>query len=110
MKRRFSALAALAVTAALGPAHAETDIKIALVRSISNGAELLALDRGYFKEYGLNVSIEDINTSANTIAMLATNRLQIVAGGIAAGYFNALEKNIPITIIGDRSEERREGK
>ncbi len=78
-------LAALAVTSALAPARAETDVNIALVRSISNGAELFALDRGYFKEYGLKVSIEDINTSANTIAMLATNRLQIVAGGIAAG-------------------------
>jgi NitT/TauT family transport system substrate-binding protein len=98
----LAALAALAVTSALGAARAETDIHVALVRSISNGAELLALDRGYFKEYGLNVTIEDINTSANTIAMLATNRLQIVAGGIAAGYFNALQKDVPITIIGDR--------
>jgi NitT/TauT family transport system substrate-binding protein len=97
----FAALA-LAVTSMLGAARAETDVHIALVRSISNGAELLALDRGYFKEYGLNVTIEDINTSANTIAMLATNRLQIVAGGIAAGYFNALQKDVPITIIGDR--------
>ena len=102
MKRSFAALAALAVASAAGAARAETDVHIALVRSISNGAELLALDRGYFKEYGLNVSIEDINTSANTIAMLATNRLQIVAGGIAAGYFNALQKDVPITIIGDR--------
>src|SRR5262249_22945031 len=98
----LAALVALAVTSSLGAAHAQNDIRVALVRSISNGAELIALDRGYFKEYGLNVTIEDINTSANTIAMLATNRLQIVAGGIAAGYFNAIEKNIPVTIIGDR--------
>src|SRR4030088_2485696 len=98
----LAVLAALAVTSALGPARAETDIHIALVSSISNGAELIALDLGYFKEYGLNVVIEDINTSADTIAILATNRLHIIAGGISAGYFNALQKNIPITIIGDR--------
>src|SRR5262249_36219620 len=98
----LAALVALAVTSSLGAAHAQNDIRVALVRSISNGAELIALDRGYFKEYGLNVAIEDINTSANTIAMLATNRLQIVAGGISAGYFNALEKNVPIAIIGAR--------
>jgi NitT/TauT family transport system substrate-binding protein len=95
-------LAALALLGGLCAARAETDVHVALVRSISNGAELIALDRGYFKEAGLNVTIEDINTSANTIAMLATNRLQIIAGGISAGYFNALEKNIPVTIIGDR--------
>ncbi len=99
---KLAALAALAALSTPGPARAETDIRVALVRSISNGAELMALDRGYFKENGVNVTIEDINTSANTIAMLATNRLQIVAGGIAAGYFNALQKDVPITIIADR--------
>jgi NitT/TauT family transport system substrate-binding protein len=101
MKLRYAtALAALTLSSA---AQAEdTTIHVALVRSISNGAELIALDRGYFKQQGLNVVIDDIDTSANTIAMLATNRLQIVAGGIAAGYFNALEKNVPVTIIADR--------
>jgi NitT/TauT family transport system substrate-binding protein len=98
----LAVLAALAVASAVTGARAETDVHIALVRSISNGAELIALDRGYFKEAGLNVTIEDINTAANTIAMLATNRLQFVAGGISAGYFNGMEKNVPVTIIGDR--------
>ena len=103
LRGKRTLLAALALMAAVGGAGAEeTTIHIALVSSISNGAELIALDRGYFKEYGLNVVIDDINTSADTIAMLATNRLQIIAGGISAGYFNALQKNIPITIIGDR--------
>ena len=95
--------AVLALLAGVTLAQAEdTTIHVALVRSISNGAELIALDRGYFKQYGLNVVIDDIDTSANTIAMLATNRLQIIAGGISAGYFNALEKSVPVTIIADR--------
>ena len=46
--------------------------------------------------------IEDIDTSANAIALLAQNQFQIVAGGISAGYFNALEKGLPITIVADR--------
>ena len=36
------------------------------------------------------------------IALLAQNQFQIVAGGISAGIFNALEKNLPITILSDR--------
>src|SRR5258708_4067836 len=103
LRGKRTLLAALVLMTAVGGAGAEeTTIHIALVSSISNGAGLIALDRGYFKEYGLNVVIEDINTSADTLAMLATNRLQIIAGGISAGYFNALQKDIPITIIGDR--------
>jgi NitT/TauT family transport system substrate-binding protein len=100
-------LTALALGASLcaniGAARAEdTTIHVGLVRSISNGAELIAIDKGYFKQYGINVEIDDINTSADTLVLLAQNRLQIVAGGISGGYFNALAKGLPITIIGDR--------
>ncbi|HEX4448988.1 MAG TPA: ABC transporter substrate-binding protein, partial [Polyangiaceae bacterium] len=99
--RQIAALIALMV-AAVAPARAETTIHIALVRSVSNGAELIALDRGYFKEAGLNVVIDDIDTSASTMVLLAQNRLQIIAGGVSAGYFNAILKGMPVTIIADR--------
>ena len=36
------------------------------------------------------------------MAMIAQNQYQIVEGGIAAGYFNALERNLPITIAMSR--------
>lgn len=77
-------------------------VRIGMARSVSNGAELIAIEKGYFKDAGIKVEIDDIDTSANTIALLAQNRLQIVAGGISAGYFNALEKNLPVVIIADR--------
>jgi len=95
----LGALLAVGVTAAQAQ---ESVVKIGMARSVSNGAELIAIEKGYFKEFGIKVEIEDIDTSANTIALLAQNRLQIVAGGISAGYFNALEKGLPITIIADR--------
>jgi NitT/TauT family transport system substrate-binding protein len=98
--RRIAVLVALIGLGAA--ARAETTIHVALVRSVANGAELIALDRGYFKEAGLDVVIDDIDTSANTMVLLAQNKLQIIAGGISAGYFNAISKGLPITIIADR--------
>jgi NitT/TauT family transport system substrate-binding protein len=80
----------------------ETRIQIGMARSISNAAELMATEKGYFKEFGIKPEIELIESSANAIALLAQNRFQIVAGGISAGYFNAIEKNLPITIVTDR--------
>jgi NitT/TauT family transport system substrate-binding protein len=80
----------------------ETTIRIGMARSTSNSAELLATNRGYFKEFGIKLEIEDIESSANVIALLAQGRLNMVAGGISAGYFNAIEKNLPITIVADR--------
>lgn len=93
-------LAALGLSAT---AQAEEQVvKVGIARSTSNAAELMALKHGYFKEAGIKLDWDDIDTTANVIALLAQNKYQIVAGGISAGIFNALEKNLPITILSDR--------
>jgi NitT/TauT family transport system substrate-binding protein len=80
----------------------ETTLRVGMARSTSNAAELMAIERGYFKEFGIKLEMEDLDSSANAIALLAQNRFQIVAGGISAGYFNALEKDLPVIILTDR--------
>jgi NitT/TauT family transport system substrate-binding protein len=83
------------MTAAAG---AETTIRIGMVRTISAGSMLVAIDKGYFKELGINVVVEELDSSANGLALLSQNRLQAVLGGLSAGYFNALEKGLPVII------------
>ena len=81
----------------------ETTVKVGIARSTSNAAELMALKRGYFEESGIKLQWDDIDSTANVIALLAQNQYNIVAGGISAGIFNALEKNLPITMLSDRA-------
>ena len=95
-------LAALGVAGCGRGRAQEQTIKVGIARSTSNAAELMALKHGYFKEAGIKLEWDDIDTTANVIALLAQNQYQIVAGGISAGIFNALEKNLPITILSDR--------
>jgi len=80
----------------------DVTVRIGMVKSISSVATLTAIEKGYFKAFGIKVETEDLDTSANVIALLAQNQLQVVEGGISAGYFNALEKNLPITMVMDR--------
>jgi len=95
-------LAALGIGGA-GVANAqEKTVKVGIARSTSNAAELMALKHGHFKAAGIKLEWDDIDTTANVIALLAQNQYQIVAGGISAGIFNALEKNLPITMLSDR--------
>ncbi len=92
-------LAALGASAAYAQ---DVTVKVGMVKSISSVATLTAIEKGYFKAFGIKVETEDLDTSANAIALLAQDRLQIVEGGISAGYFNGLEKNLPVTIVSDR--------
>ena len=95
-------LAALGVAGCGAASAQEQTVKVGIARSTSNAAELMALKHGYFKEAGIKLEWDDIDTTANVIALLAQNKYQIVAGGISAGIFNALEKDLPITILSDR--------
>jgi NitT/TauT family transport system substrate-binding protein len=79
-------------------APAERTIRVGMVRTLSAGAMLIAMERGYFKELGLDIVIDDLDSSANALALLSQNRFQVVIGGLSAGYFNALEKGLPVVI------------
>ena len=75
-----------------GIAQAEDTVRVGEVRSIGSGATLTAIDRGYFKDQGIKVELDAIDSSANAFALLAQNRYQVVEGGLSAGFFNALDK------------------
>jgi NitT/TauT family transport system substrate-binding protein len=100
---RALSLALLAGLTVVGTAGAQEQVvKAGIARSTSNAAELMAIKHGYFKDAGIKLEWDDIDSTANVIALLAQGRYHIVAGGISAGIFNALEKDLPITILSDR--------
>jgi NitT/TauT family transport system substrate-binding protein len=80
----------------------ETVVRIGNAPSIGSGALLIASERGYFKEVGIRIEIERIDSSSNAMVLLAQNRYQILEGGISAGYFNAIAKGLPITMAMSR--------
>jgi NitT/TauT family transport system substrate-binding protein len=86
-----------------GGAYAqEQTVRVGMVRALASTATMIAIEKGYFKDYGIKVVIEDIDSSIDALAIVAQNRLQVVEGGISATYFNAVEKNLPVTIAIDR--------
>jgi NitT/TauT family transport system substrate-binding protein len=105
MKTRFVGfLTAACMLGGLGSAaQAEgTTVHIGVARALATAATMIAIEKGYFKEFGIDVVIDDLDSSANALFLLSQNRLQIVEGGVSAGYFNALEKDLPVTIASDR--------
>src|SRR5262245_58892814 len=100
-KHTLFACLAVIVAAPAAKAH-DITIKVGMVKSITSVVALTAISKGYFDEYGIKVETEFLDTAANSIALVAQNQFQIVEGGISASYFNALEKNLPVTIVIDR--------
>jgi NitT/TauT family transport system substrate-binding protein len=103
MVRRLKTVLSLAAILALPAiAQAQTKINLGTVQSIAAMATYIAKEKGYFKDAGIDLDIVDMNSSANVLAILAKGDLQIVEGGVSAGFFNALEQNLPIIMVVDR--------
>jgi len=89
-------LMALAATAA----RAEP-ITIAIVPSVPAASTLMAEQKGYFRDAGLDVKIERIDSMGKAVAFLAANQVQVAQGGINAGIFNAIAQGLPVALALD---------
>ena len=73
-------------------------ITVAEVPSVPAAAIYMAVEKGYFKEAGLNVELQNIESSSTAMALLASNRVQVVGGGVAPNYWNALASGLPCVV------------
>jgi NitT/TauT family transport system substrate-binding protein len=80
----------------------EKVVHVGVAKALATAATMIAVEKGYFKEAGIKLQIDQLDSSANVMSLLAQGQLQVVEGGISVGYFNALQRGLPITIVADR--------
>jgi NitT/TauT family transport system substrate-binding protein len=97
-------VAALALAAPAGPAAA-AEVKIGDLGIVADAPFYLAVEKGYFKERGIEVKLEKFTSAAQAMAPLATGELHVVGGGIGAGLFNAFARDWPVRIVAARSRD-----
>jgi NitT/TauT family transport system substrate-binding protein len=83
------------------PAARAEPVTIAIVPSVPAGSTLVAEQKGYFRDAGLDVRIERIDSIGKAVAFLAANHVQVAQGGINAGIFNAIGQGLPVTLALD---------
>lgn len=96
-------LAAFAVAALSASAPAdEVLMRVGAARSIANAANLIAIDKNYFKDSGLRVEIVDLDPTTDVYALLAQGKLQAAEVEMSAAFFKAIERGLPIIAMADR--------
>jgi NitT/TauT family transport system substrate-binding protein len=102
---------ALFLTAALalaampaGPARAQpgTPVKIRVVHvPVLIFAPLyVAIERGYFRQEGLDVELIGTPGGASSFVVLASGRAEVVVGGLGAALFNAAARGLDFKVVG----------
>ena len=94
-------MAASALSAS--PADAAEKVKVGWVPALVSSPIMIAVEKGFFKAGGLEIELESVATATDAMALLGTNRMQVLDGGVQANYFNAIASKYPIVIAGDRA-------
>jgi NitT/TauT family transport system substrate-binding protein len=72
----------------------------------SDAGIFLALDKGYFKEQGLDLSLERFGVGADQMALLGSGRLDIASGAPSPTLFNAVIRGLPVAVVADKGSLR----
>lgn len=80
-------------------AQAPVPITVAIVPSISTAGLFIAQEKGFFRDLGLDVELDNIESGFDLQAMLATNRVQVISGAVSAAMFNSMAQNLPVKMF-----------
>jgi NitT/TauT family transport system substrate-binding protein len=99
------AWALLALLPSMVSAQSET-VKLGDLSAISNAAIYIAVEKGFFKEQGVNVEISNFASAAKMVPALVAGELEVSVGSASAGLFNAVAQQAPFRIVADKGQAR----
>jgi NitT/TauT family transport system substrate-binding protein len=104
LKARLGALAAAALilAAAAFPAAAGEPVRVGVIGLVPDAGIYIAAEKGYFRDAGLDVSLELFSSSVKMLPVLSNAQLDVATGGIAASLFNGVAQGLPILVVADK--------
>jgi NitT/TauT family transport system substrate-binding protein len=86
-----------------GPAGAQTaQVSIGITNTATDVGFFIADKKGYFRDAGIAVTMTPFASAARMIAPLGTGQLDVGAGTVAAGLYNAAERGIRMRVVADK--------
>ena len=100
-------LAGAAVAAsAQTPAAPLTKVSVSLLYITADVGVFYGIEKGYYREQGLELELQRMTSAADAIALLATDKLDVGSGSATPGLFNALRRGLPIQIVAEKASVR----
>ena len=55
--------------------------------------------KGYFEDEGIDVNLENVKSGQDAIPLAASGQLDVVAAGLSAGFFSAVDSGLDVTVV-----------
>jgi len=69
----------------------------------------VAVERGYFTSAGFVPDLTPIGAGQDAMALLATGQLDLVAAGLSAAFFNAVQRGLDVRYVASTAYQPRTG-
>lgn len=107
--RRMLTLAVAAGACLLGagisPALADSEVKIGALKLSSSAPLFIGVDKGFFKEYGIEPELVFFQAAAPIATALATGQIDVGATGITAALYNIVAGGEQLWLVADKGRE-----
>jgi NitT/TauT family transport system substrate-binding protein len=100
MKRILGAV--LLASLLVGSAAAADIVKVGTAGTLNDAPIMIAVEKGFFKEEGLEVDLIPFDSGAKQIASLGIGEIDVGSGAMSAGFYNALARGIGFKIVADK--------
>ena len=100
------ATAASPITSASVPETALTPVVVGNIPVLIYGPIMIAKDKGYFEQYGLDVQFETLAGGSDMVTLTANGDFDIGIGGTGPAYFNATDAGFDLKIVAPLHFER----
>ncbi len=100
-------LAACAATlwAGTAPAHGQQSVKIGALKLTSSAPLFIGVERGFFKEFGIEPELVFFQAAAPIATALATGQIDVGATGVTAALYNIVLGGEQMWIVADKGRE-----
>ena len=107
--RRITALVlavcAAAASAGAAPAHAQQKVKVGALKLTSSSPRFIGVEKGFFKEFGIEPELVFFQAAAPIATALATGQLDVGATGVTAALYNIVLGGEQMWIVADKGRE-----
>ena len=107
--RRITALVLAACAATLwagaAPAHAQQKVKVGALKLTSSATLFIGVEKGFFKEFGIEPELVFFQAAAPIATALATGQIDVGATGVTAALHNIVLGGEQMWIVADKGRE-----
>ena len=106
MTRIVAPLLAVLIFVAAGEASAQAArVKIGVLKLTSSAVIFLGVEKGYFKEFGIEPELVFFQAAQPIAVALASGDIPVGATGLTAGLYNVVAGGVQIWIVADKGRE-----